>query len=164
MSPARAASNALLRRWCAPIEGRVLSLGSSSDQDGAGSTYRQYFSHAAAYVTSELAPHPHCDLVLDARALTLADGSFDAVFCSGVLEHVDDCHAAVAEIRRVLVPGGVALIGVPFQQAIHRAPQDFWRFTEYGVRWLLRACASVEIVPIGDDPKFPWSYWVRAVK
>jgi ubiquinone/menaquinone biosynthesis C-methylase UbiE len=92
------------------------------------------------------------------------DDSFDAVFCSGVLEHVDDCHAAVRECFRVLKPGGVFLVGVPFQQKIHRAPQDFWRFTMYGVRYLLRAFTIDAVEAIGPDTKFPWTYWVRARK
>lgn len=161
-SPARQDSNALLREWGASVTGRVLSLGSSSDQDGMGASYRSYFTHAMSYETSE--PAPGCDLVLDARAMpSVPDGTYDAVFCSGVLEHVDDCHGAVRECHRILTSGGVFLVGVPFQQPIHRAPQDFWRFTEYGLRYLLRAFQIEALVAIGE-PAFPTTYWVKAIK
>lgn len=165
MSKARLASDRVLAKWCATVTGDVLSVGSSADRDGNGRTYRQYFTAASSYTTSEVEPTPGCDLVLDARNMAaVADGAYDAVFCSGVLEHVDDCHAAVRECRRILKPGGVFLVGVPFQQRIHRAPQDFWRFTEFGVRWLLREFTIEAVVGLGDDPKFPWTYWARAVK
>jgi 2-polyprenyl-6-hydroxyphenyl methylase/3-demethylubiquinone-9 3-methyltransferase len=44
-----------------------------------------------------------------AEALPLEDGAFDAVCCCDVLEHVDDVGATVAEIARVLAPGGAFL-------------------------------------------------------
>jgi ubiquinone/menaquinone biosynthesis C-methylase UbiE len=43
----------------------------------------------------------------DAQTLPLQAATFDRVLCSGVLYHVPDCHKAVAEIRRVLRPGGL---------------------------------------------------------
>jgi len=42
-------------------------------------------------------------------ALPFADGEFPAVYCCDVLEHVDDVGRTVAEIARVLAPGGVFL-------------------------------------------------------
>lgn len=163
MSPGRAESNAILRDWCGQVRGVVLSIGSSTDKDGNGSTYRQYFTQATQYVTSE--PGPGCDVQLDVRSMpSVHDGTFDAVFCSGVLEHVDDVNAAVAECWRVLKSGGAFLVGVPFAQPLHRAPQDFWRFTEFGVRYLLKAFSIQELRAIGPDPKAPTAYWVLAIK
>jgi len=48
----------------------------------------------------------------DAARLPLPDQSFDLVFCHGVLTFVRDERAVVAEIRRVLRPDGVAILGV----------------------------------------------------
>lgn len=164
MSPGRKESNAILRAWCSQITGDVLSIGSSTDQDGAGGRYRDYFTNATRYRTSEPKPRDGCDLVLDVRCMPQIDGaSIDAVFCSGVLEHVDDVWAAVGECYRVLKRGGSFLVGVPFYQPVHRAPQDFWRFTEYGIRYLLKAFAIRNLRTIGDA-KQPSAYWVWAVK
>jgi SAM-dependent methyltransferase len=49
----------------------------------------------------------------DATRLTFADGSFDLVVSSEMLEHVPDLEAAVAEIARVLRPGGRHVFTVP---------------------------------------------------
>lgn len=49
----------------------------------------------------------------DAAKLPFADGSFDAVICSEVLEHVPDPEAALAEIVRVTRPGGQVALSVP---------------------------------------------------
>lgn len=164
MSPGRAESNAILRDWCRDVTGTVVSLGSSSDSDGDGLTYRSYFARAGTYLTSEPTPDSRCDATLDARQMpSVADATIDAVFCSGVLEHVDDCHAAVAECWRILKPGGQFLVGVPFDQPLHRAPNDFWRFTEFGVRYLLRMFRIEQLRAVGDA-KHPSAYWVLAVK
>ena len=51
--------------------------------------------------------------VSDVRALPFASGSFDAVYSMGTVEHFDETQDALAEIARVLKPGGRAIVGVP---------------------------------------------------
>lgn len=50
--------------------------------------------------------------------LPFADGTFDLVLATDVIEHVDDDAAALREIRRVLKPKGHVLITVPAFQAL----------------------------------------------
>ena len=64
------------------------------------------------YVSADLAD-PRAMLRLDVARLPFADGAFDAILCSHVLEHVADDRAAMRELRRVLRPGGLALLPVP---------------------------------------------------
>jgi SAM-dependent methyltransferase len=54
----------------------------------------------------------HC-VASDVRAIPFADGSFDAIYSMGTIEHFDETEQAVAEIVRVLKVGGRAIIGVP---------------------------------------------------
>jgi SAM-dependent methyltransferase len=49
----------------------------------------------------------------DALHLPFPDGAFDRVICSEVLEHIPDDLAAMAELTRVLRPGGTMAITVP---------------------------------------------------
>jgi SAM-dependent methyltransferase len=57
----------------------------------------------------------HClrAAVGDVRELPFRDASFDAIYSMGTIEHFDETERAVAEIARVLAPGGRAIIGVP---------------------------------------------------
>lgn len=77
------------------------------------------------------------DVYGDACQLPAADASLDAVLLFEVLEHVKDAGAAVAEVSRVLKPGGLLLMSVPFMYPIHNAPFDFLRFTRHGVEQIL---------------------------
>jgi ubiquinone/menaquinone biosynthesis C-methylase UbiE len=87
-------------------------------------------------------------------------------FCSGVLEHVDDYRSALAEISRILKPGAVLLLGTPFRQSLHMAPYDYWRFTEFGVRELLKDSFDIIEVAAIDESQagFPSAYWTKAIK
>jgi len=49
----------------------------------------------------------------DARRLPFADGAFDRVIASEVMEHIDDDDTAMAELTRVLRPGGTIAVTVP---------------------------------------------------
>jgi SAM-dependent methyltransferase len=49
----------------------------------------------------------------DVRELPFRDASFDAIYSMGTIEHFDETEHAIAEIVRVLKPGGRAIIGVP---------------------------------------------------
>jgi hypothetical protein len=50
---------------------------------------------------------------IDIQAMPFEDASFDFIWCSHVLEHVPDDRKAMAEMKRVLRPGGLAVIQVP---------------------------------------------------
>jgi len=144
--------------------GAILSIGSGDDSDGEGRKYRDYFPGATSYTTSEVIPVEGCDLVIDVRSMPeMNSSSYDCIYCSGVLEHVDEFRKGFDEITRILKPGGVLLLGLPFRQAIHMAPHDFWRFTEYGIKYLLKDSYEIlAMAEIGTEIQgFPGSYWVK---
>jgi SAM-dependent methyltransferase len=63
-------------------------------------------------------------------------GPFATVFCLSVLEHCRQPFLMSANIQRLLAPGGVLYVSVPFAWEIHRFPADYWRFTPEAVRLL----------------------------
>lgn len=62
---------------------------------------------AQAQATLAAVAHPFAFEVVDAQAIPYADGTFDAVIANHMLYHVPDLPRALAEIQRVLKPGGV---------------------------------------------------------
>ncbi|GAA0722772.1 methyltransferase domain-containing protein [Dactylosporangium roseum] len=74
------------------------------------------------------------DIVTDLRRLPLADNSLAGGVSIAVLEHVPDPANHVAEMHRVLRPGGRMLVFVPFMQPFHASPHDFQRYTEVGLK------------------------------
>src|SRR4051794_35790894 len=75
------------------------------------------------------------------------DGSYDSAICIEVLEHLPEPGRAIATMQRVLKPGGVAVISVPHLSRLHDLPYDYFRFTEFGLRYLLDK-GGLEVVQI----------------
>ncbi|HXG08813.1 MAG TPA: class I SAM-dependent methyltransferase [Gemmataceae bacterium] len=112
---------------------------------------------APGVVTLDAVPVPEVDIVGDIHHMPLADDSFDCVFCTGTLEHVSDPWQAVREIHRVLKPGGLVHIDVPFIQGYHADPTDYWRFTLDGLRLLCRSFKEIDAgVHIGPTCGLVW--------
>lgn len=87
------------------------------------------------------------DVFADASRLPLADASIDTVLLLEVLEHLRYPAQALAEITRVLRPGGRLLLTVPFLYPVHDAPHDYQRYTCHG---LLREMKTAGLV--ADEP------------
>lgn len=65
------------------------------------------------YITGDL-ESPLAKIKMDIHEIPFEENTFDVVFCNHVLEHVNDDIKAMSEIRRVLKPGGWAILQVPF--------------------------------------------------
>jgi ubiquinone/menaquinone biosynthesis C-methylase UbiE len=59
--------------------------------------------------------------------------TYPFVLCTEVLEHVVDIDLACRGLRRLLAPGGITMITVPFLFPVHMEPYDYRRLTEYGI-------------------------------
>jgi SAM-dependent methyltransferase len=91
------------------------------------------------------------DLTYDGETLPFPDASFDTVLSVQVLEHTPEPRALMAEMCRVLSPGGTLVVCVPFSFRLHEEPHDYWRYSPYGLAALVEPCGVdvVEIVPHG---------------
>ncbi len=124
-----------LREFWPQLTGDVLDVGCGRQP------YREFIP-AARYVGLEVdTPRTRAsfsaDAYYDGRTLPFPDASFDAVLCSQVFEHVFAPAEFLAEIRRVLRPGGRLLLTVPFVWDEHEQPHDFARYSSFGLRALL---------------------------
>jgi len=77
------------------------------------------------------------DRFYDGGEFPFESRSFDSAFCSQVLEHVFDPDRFIAEIVRVLKPGGTLLLTVPFVWDEHEQPWDYARYSSFGLKALL---------------------------
>ena len=123
---------------------------------GAGEgPYRSLFGHCS-YVSSDWSSSPHAgalraDILSPLDALPVEDGSFDAVLCTQVLEHVARPELVLAELFRVLAPGGSLWLTAPMVGELHEEPYDFFRYTSHGLTSLARGAGftEVEVEPLG---------------
>lgn len=96
--------------------------------------------HGGAYAANP-------DVFANAESLPFADEVFDAIACFEVLEHLRDPQKAINEARRVLRPGGLYVISVPFVYPLHDRPADFRRYTPFGLQQAL-TLAGLEVVVV----------------
>lgn len=90
----------------------------------------------------------HVDLAADLNAqLPLRDSCCDTVLLTDVLEHIVYPDQLWTEIARILRPGGLVIVGVPFMYRLHEQPHDYHRYTEFRLR---RFCedAGLELVAL----------------
>jgi len=115
------------------VSGRTLDIGAG--KLAWRPLLKQYGS---SYTSGDLnREHPQLDILFDATgSYPFAEGAFDTLFCCSVLEHAREPWHAFDEMWRVLAPGGVAIISVPFVFYLHGQPHDYYRFSKYAIKYL----------------------------
>src|SRR5580765_4629971 len=119
-----------------PAGARVLDAGSGEGQ------YRHHFTRHR-YCGVDLAvgdaawDYSRVDALADLAALPFRSGTFDAAIHIVTIEHLKEPGCALAEIGRTLATGGTLLIAAPHEWEVHQAPHDYFRYTRYGLAYLL---------------------------
>lgn len=145
-----------------PVEGPVYELGSYQVQPPALSDLRPLFPWYE-YVGCDVRPGPGVDRIEDLRRLTLPDECAGAVLCLDTLEHVEYPREAVAEMHRILRPGGLLVLVTVMGFPIHEYPHDYWRFTPSGLESLLAPFGG-SVVGSAGAPLFPHTVYGVAWK
>ncbi len=101
----------------------------------------------------DASPHAGApDLVADLnQPLPIADRTADYIFCWSVLEHLKNPAQFLAEACRVTRAGGKLVLQVPFMWQVHEAPHDYYRFTPFGLTYLLSNAGFRDIVIVAQS-------------
>ena len=99
-------------------------------------------SRATRYIGLDLAGTAYSryqpDVFWNGAVIPLRDASVESALATEVLEHCPEPLRTLSEIHRVLKPGGVLLITVPFLRPLHDPPYDEYRYTPFSLERLLR--------------------------
>ena len=123
---------------------RVLDAGAGEGQ------YKGYFSKQR-YCGLDLGigdkqwDYTRLDAIGDLSRLPFRDELFDACVNVVTLEHVREPAVVVRELGRVLRPGGRLLLIAPHEWEEHQQPHDFYRYTRYGLSYLLSEAGFVDL-------------------
>jgi SAM-dependent methyltransferase len=144
MSVYRAAGNssrAYLHRFLAHAAETVQAGQLVLDAGSGRAPYRRLFAHAryetADFLAVEGKKYSRQDYVCDLADIPVEDARFDHVLLTQVLEHIPEPAKVLAELHRVLKPGGTLWLTAPLFYAEHEQPYDFFRYTRFGLRHLL---------------------------
>ena len=170
----RRASSRLLR-WLTPPD--PLIANPREPKDFPLGRWNLYIGGAGravdGYVNLDLFAVPGVDVQADAERLPFPAAIFQRVECDAVLEHVRSPQNVMAEMARVLAPGGYLHLVTPFCHPFHEYPKDYRRFSLDGLKEL--AGPELEVVAEGwrTGPTatmlvftieyvklwFPWRWW-----
>lgn len=103
------------------------------------------------FIGSDIRDGPGVDIIFDVQDIQLPNECADAVICCEVLEHIKNPQKAAQELHRILKIGGVAILSAPMHYHIHEEPNDYWRFTPFGMGHLLNIFQSKYVAVKGSD-------------
>ncbi len=131
-------------KFVASIAGQ-LSPGAKVLDAGAGPCrYKPLFQHCQ-YESQDFAQYRgtehrygELDYVGDITEIPVADGYFDCVLCTEVLEHIPEPERAIKEFSRILKRGGALILTAPLGSGIHMAPYHYYGgFSQYWYGYML---------------------------
>jgi SAM-dependent methyltransferase len=137
-----------------PPGARVLDAGAGEGR------YRPLFARQE-YVAVDLAvgdpdwDYGSVSVMADLVRLPFGEGSFDHVVTTQTLEHLPEPGAFLVEAARALRPGGTLWLTAPQSFRLHQAPHDYYRYTEFGLRYLIER-AGLEVVSVEAQGGYFW--------
>lgn len=151
------------------VEGPILEIGSKFYSKETFMDYRSLFK-GHKFLGVDLSSGQNVDKVLDftlnfeALNESLDGQRFKTIICCSVMEHVSDIYKFATNVQKILNPGGVLFLSVPFTWEFHGYPSDYWRFTPKAIEFLysglefpieyrtISSHIDHDIQPLIDDP------------
>lgn len=116
------------------LDGSILDLGGDTRSEYQ-SLFQGNFEIKTVNLTKDSGAHIIHDL--EKIPIPVSSESYDGVLLINVLEHIYHAEQLVRETYRVVRPGGIIVIAVPFLFPVHPSPRDYWRFTDEALRTML---------------------------
>ncbi|MFH1538501.1 MAG: methyltransferase domain-containing protein [bacterium] len=138
-------NNRAFRDNRACIKGRVVDLGCGTAQ------YKEDILEIAdEYIGVDWENSAHSSSNVDVFAnlsgpLPFKDDFADTIVSFQVMEHLPEPGVFLSESRRILRTGGRLFLTVPFMWHVHEAPHDYFRYTRYGLEYLLEKAGFADI-------------------
>lgn len=132
----------LIRTYFTSPGKTVFDIGS---YDVNGSHKPSVLAAGFQYVGLDISPGPNVDFVVPPYLWNLlANDSCDYVISGSCLEHVEAPWLWAKELERVLSPGGMCIVLLPYSIGEHRYPVDCYRILPDGLRFLFTQWAKLQ--------------------
>jgi SAM-dependent methyltransferase len=121
----------------------IFLVGKTLDVGCGKKPYKGLFKNVTQYIGLDIENPGHShdnediDFFYDGKQFPFENNSFDSVLCNQVLEHVFDPDLFLSEINRILKSDGIFLLTVPFVWDEHEQPNDFGRYSSFGLKHIL---------------------------
>jgi SAM-dependent methyltransferase len=153
-----------ISRYSDALNGHLMDFGCGSKP------YRSLFNvQEYTGIDFENPGHPHLneqiDVFYDGKHIPFDNETFDSIFSSEVFEHVFNLDEALKELNRVLKTGGKILATCPFSIGEHEIPNDFARYSSYGLRSLLEknGFEVLEQDKTGNSVEVVFQLWIMYI-
>ena len=114
------------------------------------------------WIGIDIYPSPNADFVIEPNGtFPIEKNSIGHVLCTQVLEHVQNPKLTVSEIFRILSPGGIAIVNMPFIYPFHGWPDDSRRWTTTELSFAFKDCEIIELGTIGGIGSSLVTLWLN---
>jgi SAM-dependent methyltransferase len=126
-----------IKKFADKVDGNILDVGCGKKP------YMSLFNYIS-YIGMDIENEGHdhvgedIDVFYNGKTFPFEDGHFDSIIANQVFEHVFNPGQFIAECNRVLKCGVMFLITVPFVWDEHEIPNDFGRYSSFGIAAILK--------------------------
>ncbi|WP_421866558.1 class I SAM-dependent methyltransferase [Parvibaculum sp.] len=114
--------------------------------------YKPYFPNGYAVTKRRNAP---ADMYVDlyyTEVSKIPSESYNVILCTGLLEHLPEPAVFLAEMHRILKPGGRLIISASAVFSFHECPNNFFHFTPFGFKLLFKDWSKIEMLRGASQP------------
>jgi SAM-dependent methyltransferase len=144
-------------------EGPILEIGAARVPGQEELANLRPLFRGREYIDVDLREEPGVDRIMEGGKLEFPDGSFQTALCCDALEGAADPRGLAREVLRVLGEGGLVFFSTHQDFPCRREPEDYWRFTQAGLKLLLEPFSRFAVFAEGNWDN-PWCLYAIAAK